>query len=152
MLSSSSSLPYPGLCTLWCVFFFFLNYLLFWLCQVLVVAQGICRCGLWALSCSLWDLVPWPGIEPRPSALGMRSLSHWTTREVPVFFKHPASTHSYLSYFSRIKVNSFIHPIVIDNPVQGARNTVENKRDTDAYSPGSGLWWPSFPHASVSSL
>ena len=39
-------------------------------------------------SCSMWDLVPWPGIEPRPPALGARSLSHWTTREVPrcIFF------------------------------------------------------------------
>ena len=34
------------------------------------------------LSCSLWDLVPWPGVEPGPSALGEWSLSHWTTREV----------------------------------------------------------------------
>ena len=29
-----------------------------------------------------WDLVPWPGIEPRPPALGTQSLGHWTTREV----------------------------------------------------------------------
>ena len=35
------------------------------------------------LSGSMWDLVPQPGIEPRPSALGTRSLSHWTTRDVP---------------------------------------------------------------------
>ena len=32
----------------------------------------------------MWDLVPWPGIKPRPPALGARSLSHWTIREVPV--------------------------------------------------------------------
>ena len=35
------------------------------------------------LSYSIWDLVPWPGIKPRPSALGAQSSSHWTTREVP---------------------------------------------------------------------
>ena len=35
------------------------------------------------LSCGMWDLVPWPGIEPRPAALGVQSLSHWTVREVP---------------------------------------------------------------------
>ena len=29
------------------------------------------------------DLVPRPGIQPRPSALGAHSLTHWTTREVP---------------------------------------------------------------------
>ena len=32
----------------------------------------------------MWDLVPWPGIEPSPLALGAWSLSHWTTREVPI--------------------------------------------------------------------
>ena len=35
------------------------------------------------LNCSIWDLVPWPGIEPGPPALRMKNLSHWTTREVP---------------------------------------------------------------------
>ena len=33
--------------------------------------------------CDMWDLVPWPGIEPGPLALGTWSLNHWTTREVP---------------------------------------------------------------------
>ena len=28
-------------------------------------------------------LIPQPGIEPRPPALGVRSLNHWLTREVP---------------------------------------------------------------------
>ena len=38
-------------------------------------------------SFQLWrvvrDLVPSPGIEPGPPALGAQSLSHWTAREVP---------------------------------------------------------------------
>ena len=34
----------------------------------------------------MWDLVPWPGIEPRPPALGAWSLNHWTTRKVPLYF------------------------------------------------------------------
>ena len=29
------------------------------------------------------DLVPQPGIEPWPPALGVQSLTHWTTKEVP---------------------------------------------------------------------
>ena len=33
------------------------------------------------LSCSMWDLVPRPGMKPGPPALGARSLSHWTARE-----------------------------------------------------------------------
>ena len=58
-------------------FFFFLNiYLFIWLCQVLGEA---CR----IFSYGIWDLVPRPGVEPRPHVLGARSLSHWTTREAP---------------------------------------------------------------------
>ena len=29
-------------------------------------------------------LVPQPGVEPKPAALGARSLSHWTTRQIPI--------------------------------------------------------------------
>ena len=32
------------------------------------------------LNHGMWDLVPWPRIESRPPALGIQSLSHWTTR------------------------------------------------------------------------
>ena len=37
-----------------------------------------------SFSCSRWDLDPWPGIELRPPALGVQSLSHCTTNEVPL--------------------------------------------------------------------
>ena len=40
-------------------------------------------CGTWTLSCGTWDLFPWPGVEHRPPALGVRSLSHWITRKIP---------------------------------------------------------------------
>ena len=45
-------------------------------------------CGIWTLRCSMWPLVPWPGFESGPPALGARNLSHWTTRGAPflVFF------------------------------------------------------------------
>ena len=36
----------------------------------------------------MWDLVPWPGVEPGPPVLGP-SLSHWTTREVPIVWVLP---------------------------------------------------------------
>ena len=42
-------------------FFFLVK--IYWLCWVLIAACGI-------LSCSIWDLVPWPGIQPRLPALG----------------------------------------------------------------------------------
>ena len=51
----------------------------------LVVACGIFSCDMQTLSCVMWDLVPWPRIEPGAPALGVQSLSHWTTREVPSF-------------------------------------------------------------------
>ena len=47
-------------------------------CKLLVAA-----CKLLVATC-MWDLVPQPGIEPRPPALGAWSLTHWTTREVPL--------------------------------------------------------------------
>ena len=32
----------------------------------------------------MWDLVPWPGIEPRAPALGAWNLSYWITRAIPI--------------------------------------------------------------------
>ena len=37
------------------------------------------------LSCGIWDLVPWPGIEPWPPVMGAWSFSHWTTREPQMY-------------------------------------------------------------------
>ena len=53
------------------------------LCQVLVTAHEIFGCGMSAVSCGLWNLVPCPGIEHRPPAFEVQSPSHWTTREAP---------------------------------------------------------------------
>ena len=55
------------------------------LSQILVVARDVLdlRCGLQTLSWDMWDLVPWPRVEPGPPALGVQSLSHWTTGEIP---------------------------------------------------------------------
>ena len=39
--------------------------------------------GTRIFSCSMRDVVPWPGIEPGSPALGAWTLNHWTTREVP---------------------------------------------------------------------
>ena len=36
-----------------------------------------------SLSCSIYGPIPQPGLEPGSSVLGVQSLSHWTTREVP---------------------------------------------------------------------
>ena len=59
------------------IFYIILKFLFIWLHRVLIVTHGI-----FGLHCSMWDLVPWPGMEPKPPALGARSLSHWITRKV----------------------------------------------------------------------
>ena len=61
----------------------FVFQLFIWLCQVLVETHEIFSCGIQTLSCCMWDLVPWPVIEP---SLGVQSFSHWTTREVQCVF------------------------------------------------------------------
>ena len=68
-----------------CCLFIYLAVLgLSWHSGIFILACGI-------FSCSMQDLIPWPGIEPGPPALGARSLDRWTTREVPrtffLFFK-----------------------------------------------------------------
>ena len=80
------------------VFFFFFFNIYIWLCWVLVLAFGI-------FSCCMRNVVPWPGIEPRPPALGAQSLTHLTIREVPFleFWKMSliiCVISSYLSFFS----------------------------------------------------
>ena len=69
--------------------FFFFKYLFIYL-----AAPGF--------SCGIQDLVPWPGIEPRPSALGVCSLNHWTTGEVPLI---KMSIISLLIFSLRVKWN-----------------------------------------------
>ena len=50
-------------------------------CDLSVAACRIFSSGMQTISSSMWDLVPCPGIKPRPPALGAQSLSHWTTRK-----------------------------------------------------------------------
>ena len=50
----------------------------------LVVACGNFSCSIRALSCRMWDLVPWAGIEPGSPALRAGRISPWNTREVPI--------------------------------------------------------------------
>ena len=78
VLDQGSHFLYCGMC----VYFKYIYIYLFlhsflWLPQVFVAALGV-------FSCSVWNLVLWPGVKPRPHTLGMQSLSHWPTREVPV--------------------------------------------------------------------
>ena len=62
-----------------------------------------------SLSCGIWDLVPWAGIEPRPPALGMQSLSHWTTREVLWFFIFTSVVIQSVQSISRVQLDPMNH-------------------------------------------
>lgn len=51
--------------------------------QKCILARGSFTVACGVFRRSVWALVPWSGIEPRPLASGARSLSQWNTREVP---------------------------------------------------------------------
>ena len=71
------------------------HFLFFWYLFTYLAALG--------LRYSIWDLVPWPGIEPRPPALGTWSLSHWATLEVPnsAILKKKIRFYLWLTYRQR---------------------------------------------------
>ena len=49
------------------------------------------------LNWSMWDLIPWPGIEPGLSLFGAWSLSHWTNQgSHPTGFELPTLIYRYL--------------------------------------------------------
>ena len=91
-------------------FFLSFFYLFDYTQLVLVAAHGIFH-----LHCSVWGLVPWPGIEPGLPALGAQCLSPGTTREVP---HHPHSilVNSQLTWFSLFSCSlSFTHTWIISS-------------------------------------
>ena len=53
------------------------------LCCLLSYRSSYIYLVVLGLSCGMWDLVPWLGIEPWLPALGMQSHSHWTTGKSP---------------------------------------------------------------------
>ena len=83
--------------------------------QVFHIAVGFFT--IWAtreaLSCSTWDIVPWPGIEPGPPALREWSLNHWTTREVP---KEPLDEGERGEWKSWLKT-AFKTKIMVSGPI-----------------------------------
>ena len=71
----------------------FSSYKFSWFSCISHIFSGCCCCWFFlkkiylavlCLTCNMGYLVFWPGIEPRTPALGAQSLSHWTSREVPV--------------------------------------------------------------------
>ena len=61
--------------------------------------------GLWSLlqhvefCCGMWDIVPRPGIELVPPALGAQSVCLWTSREAPLLLSEWGIVATFLSFF-----------------------------------------------------
>ena len=70
-LDGSCSVPFVFLCIIYLI------------ALSLIVTCRVFSCSMQTLSCSMWDIVPRPGIEPWPSSLEAWTLSYWTIREVP---------------------------------------------------------------------
>ena len=134
------------------VFVFLIIYLFTWLHWALVVALRIFSCGIRTLSCSMWDLVPWPGVEPGPSALGVRCLRHWTTGEV-LRLKSESAGHLVVS-------NSFVTPwtvtrqapLSVEFPRQEYWSRLPFSPLRDLPDPGIELASPLSPALQVDSL
>ena len=58
--------------------FFYIFIFIYLFLYIYLTVLGLSR-SFWTLSCGVWDLVPWSGIELGPPALGIQSVSHWTT-------------------------------------------------------------------------
>ena len=61
-------------------------FLVFCFCFYLICCLFVFVGGFWSHHAACGILVPQPGVEPVPLALGARSLKHWTSREVPGIF------------------------------------------------------------------
>ena len=109
--------------------------------------QDLFSCGMWTLSYSIWDLVPWPGIKPRPPYLGGPSHSHWRRQWHPTPVLLPGKSHGRRSLVgcspwgleeSDTTEQLHFHFSLScigegnGNPLQ--RSCLENPRDT-------GAWW-----------
>ena len=70
------------------------------------------NCSTHGIHCCTWDLVLRQGIEPGLPALGMQSLSHWTSREVPVLY-------SQTKFLQSPYVLCDLGPGVVDSKTEG---------------------------------
>ena len=66
-------------------------------CRIFLAVCGIFLAACRIFSCSMRDLVPWPGIKPEPPCMEMWNLNHQTMKVVP-----EAASFSRLSFRSHI--------------------------------------------------
>ena len=60
----------------------------------------------------MWALAPWPGIEPQRLALGVRRISHWTTREIPIECSYHEELPDFVKCFFCIYWDSWDFPSI----------------------------------------
>ena len=97
---------------------------------IYLAAQGFGCCtqdlhgGMWTLSCGMWNLVPWPWIEPQPPVLGAWRLCHWTSREVLgvyIFNYHHSHFPWWVIFFQHQPYNCHqvcTHPFGMDTDIR----------------------------------
>ena len=115
MTGTQAKVPCNTPATLSCYYFLFNaltltsidSFFFFFFFTICLAALGL-SCIIWDLSWGMQDLFPWPGIEPRSLHLGAKSLSHWITREVSIYF-------IYRSLCLLISNSSFI-PLILPFP------------------------------------
>ena len=104
-MESSSFHPEPPSCTLFFFKIFISSSSSFYLaaqdlsCSMQDLQPSLAACGIF--SCSMQNLVPWPGFETSSPALGTQSLSHCTTLgKTPIpFYYLPPVNHNVLCQF-----------------------------------------------------
>ena len=79
---------------------FFLNMFIY----LIYLTVPALSCGMQMLSCSMWNLVPWPGTEPGHSSLGVQSFSHIPPGNFQTFLLYPSFILSVLKTFPLMKV------------------------------------------------
>ena len=97
-----------------------------------------------SLCCSMWDLAPWPGIEPVPPASGVLCVSHWTTREVS------QSAFNVLPAGWLIR-STFAHVEHQNEECEGEVGTAISQAKPSATPPVLGCFWCGLDHRAVPS-
>ena len=109
------------------------------------------HCGAWGFCgccCSMWYLVPWPGVVPRPPAMEAWSLNHWTTREVSRECNFHVKLHTNMSTLGSV-LTPLHSPKLIIQKVRVIAVLLSHSVTSDSLRP-RGLQHPTFPHPSPS--
>ena len=60
----------------------------------LILEFFVLFCFVWPCCVACGILVPWPGVEPRPSTVKAQSPNHWADREFPLYYLFNSHTNT----------------------------------------------------------